>query len=346
MNLRSASLLVALSLPSVGIAQSADVPVSMPPAGELIVDSWLVPDLPSVLMTPDTQVVPVWSGPDGRLLALVNLSPTAASTPSWSSPAASGIAADWRIIDVSNLFSGGARWQGNQGFHIDALLSQQSWSQSPCVSSGTDCLLSAETTSPSAGWTQGVLGLGWTSDGGGLDLSYGLSWLRSSESPALWNANQPFTYGSGLSALLRAESGPYQLDSMNGLVANARVQIGQGALLDLGASLGRSRLVPFGGAPSNLSLPGLDLQETSLSLAISSGNLRGSIIGRTAVSPDPLLTGKRWTTFDIGLSWRTPWQGELILGTQSQLTPVIDPNGRDPDAAQNRVPYVQYRQDL
>lgn len=343
MNLRCASLLFALSLPLLGHAQSSGIP----PAGELIVDSRLVPELPAALMTPDTQVVPIWSDANGRLVALVNLSSSAGLSPRWSATTASGIAADWRIIDVSNLLSSGMRWQNDQGFHVDALLNQQSWSQSPCISTGTDCLFSTATVPAAAGWMQGTLGLGWTSDNGALDFSYGLSWLRTTEPTIPWGSpSASLSYGNGLAGLIRPESGPYQLDSMNGIVANARMQIGDGALLDLGASLGRSRLIPFGGMPSALALPGLDLQETSLSLAISGGNLRGSIIGRTAVSPDPLLTGKRWTTFDFGVSWRTPWQGELSLGTQSQLTPVIDANGRDTEPAQNRVPYVQYRQDL
>lgn len=342
MKLRCASLLLALSLPLLGNAQTS----GMPPAGELIVDSRLVPELPAALLTPDTQVVPVWSDANGRLVALVDFSNTGSLASRWSATAASGIAADWRLIDVSNLLSGGLRWQGNQGFHVDALLSQQSWSRNACIGAAADCLLSAPSVPAGTGWMQGTLGLGWTSDNGALDFSYGLSWLRSTEPVMPWGAPSAALYGNGLADLIRSESGLYQLDSSNGVVANARMQLGDGTLLDLGASLGRSRLLPFGGAPSTLGLPGLDLQETSLSLAISSGSLRGSIIGRTAVSPDPLLTGKRWTTFDFGVSWRTPWQGELSLGTQSQLTPVIDANGRDAEAAPNRVPYVQYRQDL
>lgn len=342
MKLRCASLLLALSLPLLGNAQTS----GMPPAGELIVDSRLVPELPAALLTPDTQVVPVWSDANGRLVALVDFSNTGSLASRWSATAASGIAADWRLIDVSNLLSGGLRWQGNQGFHVDALLNQQSWSRNACIGAAADCLFSAPSVPAGTGWMQGTLGLGWTSDNGALDFSYGLSWLRSTEPVMPWGAPSAALYGNGLADLIRSESGLYQLDSSNGVVANARMQLGDGTLLDLGAGLGRSRLLPFGGTPSTLALPGLDLQETSLSLAISSGSLRGSIIGRTAVSPDPLLTGKRWTTFDFGVSWRTPWQGELSLGTQSQLTPVIDANGRDAEAAPNRVPYVQYRQDL
>lgn len=342
MKLRCASLLLALSLPLLGNAQTS----GMPPVGELIVDSRLVPELPAALLTPDTQVVPVWSDANGRLVALVDFSNTGQLASRWSATAASGIAADWRLIDVSNLLSGGLRWQGQQGLHVDALLSQQSWTHTACIGSGTDCLFSTTPTPANAGWMQGSLGIGWTSETGALDFSYGLSWLRSSEPAMPWGSPPSAVYGTGLADLIRSESGLYQLDSSNGIVANARMRLGDGTLLDLGAGLGRSRLMPFGGAPSALTLPGLDLQETSLSLAISSGSLRGSIIGRTAVSPDPLLTGKRWTTFDFGVSWRTPWQGELSLGTQSQLTPVIDANGRDAEATQNRVPYVQYRQDL
>ena len=61
-------------------------------------------------------------------------------------------------------------------------------------------------------------------------------------------------------------------------------------------------------------------------------------------SDDPALAGKRWTTLDLGVSWRTPWSGELSVGAQNLWTaPIHSP--RDAES-QARTPYIQYRQDL
>ena len=75
------------------------------------------------------------------------------------------------------------------------------------------------------------------------------------------------------------------------------------------------------------------------------GSLSGNITGRLNNPLQPLPgTLQRWTSIDLGVTWRTPWQGELSVGAQN-LWSTPSPPGDEADA-QARVPYVQYHQDL
>ncbi|MGH2551610.1 MAG: hypothetical protein ACRDHN_19665, partial [Thermomicrobiales bacterium] len=97
----------------------------------------------------------------------------------------------------------------------------------------------------------------------------------------------------------------------------------------------------FGGA-----LPGIDLDQLSLSLGLDAGSLRGAIVGHVLRSDDPLLVGNRkWTALDLGVSWRTPWRGEISVGAQNLWSAPLDAP-RESDPNQSRMPYIQYRQDL
>src|SRR5690242_17503756 len=115
-------------------------------------------------------IVPIWSGSDGHLLAIVAL------PGQWGSSLVNGALtqpgpADWYLLGGTATPSSGLRWQAKNGFHIDALMSQ-SQSTLPALC-GVDC----EAGRP--GGIAGSLGLGWMSADGGFDLSYGLSWLQS-----------------------------------------------------------------------------------------------------------------------------------------------------------------------
>ena len=53
-----------------------------------------------------------------------------------------------------------------------------------------------------------------------------------------------------------------------------------------------------------------------------------------------------WTALDLGVSWRTPWRGEISVGAQNLWSAPLDAAPRDVDPSQARTPYIQYRQDL
>lgn len=319
MKLRLATLLFSL-FPLAGTAQPA--PVSATP----LVDRLLATDAPSTA----TPVLPIWSGSNGDLLAVVALPPgwvdsATAATPAYAGPST------WRLAG-STSSSSGLTMRFANGMRLDALLGQYTPSLAPCVRAPCDGAQAPRWNSAS-----GVLDMGWTSPQGALDLSYGLSWLRSPvTSPGIGALLNPLPVVDGAgapqwSALMSDESA---------LFARGRWRFEGDAALDLTASYGRLHGSPMAGAL----LPSVDLDQLSLSLGLDVGSLRGAIVGHVLSSDDPLLAGKRWTTLDLGISWRTPWAGVLSVGAQNILSaPVNSP--RDADG-QARTPYIQYRQDL
>ncbi|UGB37542.1 hypothetical protein [Frateuria soli] len=132
-------------------------------------------------------------------------------------------------------------------------------------------------------------------------------------------------------------------DSSAQLNARGRVAVGGQSGIDLGASVGRIRLLPG----NELGINSLD--QKALTFGVDHGPLSGTLIGRTM---QPTLPGgyygdRRWSSIDLGVTLRLPWQGELSIGAQnlwSSGSSVPTPAGPEPD--QSRTPYVQYHQDL
>ncbi len=176
---------------------------------------------------------------------------------------------------------------------------------------------------------------------GGLDLSYGLSWLQTRDAS---QAFQGIGAGAGIAVLTLPEALSSGLDQQTALFARGRWRFDENAALDVGASYGKGSTLPYatlgGGA-----LPGIDIEQLSLSLGVDAGSLRGAIVGHVMRSDDPMLVGKKWTALDLGVSWRTPWRGEISVGAQNLWSAPLD-TPRDADPNQARTPYIQYRQDL
>ena len=278
-------------------------------------------------------VVPIWSGADGHLLAIV------AVPGQWGSPLLAGAGAQpgpasWYLIGDLAQNESGLRWQASNGFHIDALLGQsQSQSVLPSL-----CELSCD--SSRLGGVTGSLGLGWMSADGGLDLTYGLSWLQSRDVASGFQG-----IGAGVPVLTLPETlTSAGLQSETALFARGRWHFDDDTAFDIGASYGRGSTLPYGTLGS--SLPGIDIDQLSLSLGVDAGSLRGAIVGHVLRSDDPLIVGKKWTTLDLGVSWRTPWRGEISVGAQNLWSAPLDVQRDNTDPAQARTPYIQYRQDL
>lgn len=339
MKLRLASWLLMSLFPLAGAAESLPSLAPVPTPGKTpLVDELLALD-GAPLLAQGAPVVPIWSGSDGQLLAVVALPREWGQSPIDPTPGYAGPSA-WHLAGSSQASAGGLSWQLGNGFRADATFGQYLATPSATCTS-VNC--SVPTSTP---WARnsmtGALGLGWTTPDGALDLSYGLSWLQSQPgTPALGELSLGNSVVPVLTLPGSLNSHGLGLDSEAALYARGRWQFESGPSFDVAASYGRSRLSAIGQA----GLPGIDLDQLSLSLGLGAGSLRGAVVGHVLRSDDPMFAGKRWTTLDLGVSWRTPWSGELSVGTQNILNAPIN-SSRDADGQQSRTPYIQYRQDL
>lgn len=334
---RLAALVLASALSLPATAQDLPVLATGPSANPLqtaLVEQLLAfddsADQPWIADT--ASFVPIWSGTDGHLLALV------AVPGQWGSPLVDGTTASpgpasWSLFGGTSA-TGGLRWQANNGLHADVAISQRQ-GVLPAI-----CGLACDANSFDSGAT-GSLGLGWLSPDGGMDLSYGLSWLQARTSPGI--ALLPAAGVDPQALTLPNVLSSSGLESGTSLYARGRWKLGDDTAFDLGASYGHGRTLPFGSLAN--SVPGIDLDQLSLSLGLDAGSLRGAIVGHVLRSDDPALIGKKWTALDLGVSWRTPWRGEISVGAQNLWSAPLDTT-RDADAPQSRMPYIQYRQDL
>lgn len=327
--------LALLLFPLLGTAQV--LPSLVPESPTPLVERLLAIDpTGQPINAPATPVLPIWSGANGQLLAVVPLPQDWQVSPIDATPGYGG-PSTWHLAG-SRASGGGLSWLfGNTGLHLDATLGHY------LASTPLDCAAGTCDTAGANDWTDGSLagslGLGWSSAAQGLDLSYGLSWLQREGGSGAFSG-----FGFGAAPLLTLpDQRMYSLDSEASMYARGRWQFGKQTALDVAAAFGRGRISELGAGLDPVG-PGLDLEQLSLSLGLDAGSLRGAIIGHVLSSDDPLLAGKRWTTLDLGVSWRTPWSGEISVGAQNLWSTPLD-SARDAES-KARTPYIQYRQDL
>ena len=54
----------------------------------------------------------------------------------------------------------------------------------------------------------------------------------------------------------------------------------------------------------------------------------------------------KWEGFGVGLTWRTPWSGQLSVGADNVVTRGKNPFAPSKGEEEGTVPYVRYQQDL
>jgi hypothetical protein len=280
-------------------------------------------------------LLPLWRDADGRMLALVGSS----DAPQAGVPGA----LDFRVVDVSQGYSSGLRYDIGPHVAAYAQLAQHSWLTPKPVrtctpAEGIGC--PDANTLNAARLLSGEIGASYSGSGYRFDV--------------LFNSTRPSVATSPLLPRVLPQSPTdvlplWSLDRSNNVAARGRVALGSQTGIDLGASVGRIRLLPG-------NLLGVNtLGQRSLSLGVDSGPLSGRITGRM-LQPVPgsgdaasLSMGpeRHWATIDLGVTWRLPWQGELRFGAQNLWSSGQAPKpveGPEPD--QSRIPYVQYHQDL
>jgi len=251
--------------------------------------------------------VPLWRGSDGRMLALKADAQSATASQRADAPLS------FQVVDASSVVSADLQYGLDPRLQLHAGVSEHNW-----VSRGPRVVGSE-------------IGATYNLGRYSVGLSVGADSTPDQRLPRVLPGATP------------GVNGLPDFDSSAQLNARGRVAVGGQSGIDLGASVGRIRLLPGNVLGINT------LDQKALSFGVDHGPLSGALIGRTM---QPALPGgyygdRRWSSIDLGVTLRLPWQGELSIGAQnlwSSGTPVPTPAGPEPD--QSRTPYVQYHQDL
>ncbi|TDB28829.1 hypothetical protein ATCM_14950 [Stenotrophomonas sp. ATCM1_4] len=126
----------------------------------------------------------------------------------------------------------------------------------------------------------------------------------------------------------------------NDLTVFGQKNIGREGFVSIGGTLAKARLVPLSDAS-----PAIVDQWDSKSLSVGGGYgaFSANVIGRVVDAPG----SSKWEGLGLGITWRTPWSGQLTVGAENVIT-----RGKNPFSPRNEsnddgaIPYVRYEQDL
>lgn len=116
------------------------------------------------------------------------------------------------------------------------------------------------------------------------------------------------------------------------------------AYVSIAGTVAKARLL----SPDAAQASGLDTDRwTSKSLSIGGGfgKFGAAIVGHVIDTPGQ----PKWEGLGLGITWRTPWSGELTVGADNVITRgknPFAPVGADGKDDEGTVPYVRYEQDL
>jgi len=128
---------------------------------------------------------------------------------------------------------------------------------------------------------------------------------------------------------------------VNDLTVYAHKAIGTSTYLSIAGTVTRATLVPYAAvAPSDL---GRAWSSKSLAVGGSYGAFSANIIGQVVDSPGQ----PRWENLGLGVTWRTPWSGQLTVGADNIVTSGRNPfSPRGETRDEGTVPYVRYEQNF
>lgn len=273
--------------------------------------------------------VPLWKGADGRMLTI--------KADNTNSKVGDVSPMTFSAVDASTALSSGLKYDLGKHISAHASVSDRSWVNAPdaCATPGSPSCIAAGTPPRIVA---SEVGASYNLAGYSVGLGVGSSQATSSTLPRIL----PGTPGSWTSSGLPLSA----LSSSTQLNARGRVPFDAKSGIDLGASVGRIRLLPG-------NLLGIStIDQKALSLGVDRGPLSGSIVGRVMQPEAGAINAlnnsdRRWSAIDLGVTLKLPWQGQLSIGAQNVFTSGNAPTpaaGPEPDQA--RTPYVQYHQDL
>lgn len=256
----------------------------------------------------DAEVLPVWNNASGKLEAVLLLEPTGAST----------AGARWRVgrTSLDAAFGLGA------GDTLGLVCDRRTGLAGAIGNLANHCILAAldQDSTGNRGTRQATAGLSLTRAGNklGVMLGSGRDNLPAWLSPG------------GRSSKLE----------QNSLTVYGEKNIGREATVSIAGTLARARLVPAGDVPALAD----HWNSRSLTLGAEIGDFGANIIGRVV---DSQSQPGRWEGLGVGLTWRTPWSGQLTVGAENVVTRGKNPFAPgDADKEEGTVPYVRYEQDL
>ena len=154
------------------------------------------------------------------------------------------------------------------------------------------------------------------------------------------------TQSTGLPAWLSADGGAALAHAdrieQNDLQVFGQKSLGEEAYVSIAGTYARARLVPLADAA-----PGVADRWDSKSLSVGGGYgpFSANIVGRVVDMPGQ--PNSKWEGLGLGLTWRTPWSGQLTVGAENVISrgknPFSPSNG---EADEGTVPYVRYEQGL
>lgn len=177
---------------------------------------------------------------------------------------------------------------------------------------------------------QQVIGaeLGWSMPEHGLHFGVGAAWLGPDALDATDGGNSP---------IIPMRGAP--LDGFSQLNLSAQQSFGLSRWIRLtGSRLQLQTSSPWTAGPLR------DWSQSALTFDAGVGAFSGTVRGHRNQSP---WWPQPWSDLDLGISWKTPWAGQITVGARNVLgnapnLPEV-PEAMEPES---RVPYVRYQQDL
>jgi hypothetical protein len=177
-----------------------------------------------------------------------------------------------------------------------------------------------------------------------VTLSYGLSWLMDKLDIGASPASLLPAIGAHSAAL------PLNLidAQAHGLAVGAQWRLTPESALQLNAALNQLRV------QNSPLIAGMQINQAQAGVGLVYGPFSGNVSGHVQRANGAGLPGAStglWGGLDLGVSWRTPWRGELTVGARNLVTKGEDvllpnPEAASIDRTSTRTPYVRYKQDL
>lgn len=252
------------------------------------------------------------------------------------------------------VFDSNGRISLNAGINVDTAQSDNLATLPWCAEAsgllrvgafGRDCLMQGTVQLELPGRVATAsTGAQWRGERFDLSLAYGFSWLLPNTGD---HPNVPYaaTQDLSLSALGAQPLLPGMSGEAQGVGLNSQWRLTAASAVQLNAALHQLRL--RGGSAT----PVLDLQQAMLDVGMNYGAFSGNVTGRVnRLNEQPGYPNSYWSGIDVGVSWRTPWRGELTVGARNVVGKSTNdeptPAERAISETSARTPYVRYKQDL